>query len=122
GMVVILISLTGMFQYLGLSTATVKWAELTHQQVSTLFWINLGLSTAVALLTMAASPLLVWFYHEPRLIGITFGYAVVLFLTGLYFQPAAIIIRRIGFVVYAMIVVHSMAVGLVVGVVSYFIG
>src|SRR2546421_1050392 len=122
GMVVILISLTGMFQYLGLSTATVRWAELTHQQVSTLFWINLGLSTAVALLTIAASPLLAVFYHEPRLIGITFGYAVVLFLTGLYIQPEAILIRQMRFVAIAVIEVSSMAVGLAVAIVAAWYG
>ena len=43
GMVAILVNFVGMFQYLGLSTATVKWAELNHQQVSTLFWINMAL-------------------------------------------------------------------------------
>ena len=47
GMVVIITNFVGMFQYLGLSTATVKWAELSHPQVSTLFWINAGLSAAI---------------------------------------------------------------------------
>src|SRR3979490_2735045 len=47
GMVVIITNFVGMFQYLGLSTATVKWAELSHRQVSTLFWINAGLSAAI---------------------------------------------------------------------------
>src|SRR2546421_9471908 len=39
GMVAILINFVGMFQYLGLATATVKWTEVSHQQVSTLFWV-----------------------------------------------------------------------------------
>src|SRR6266571_3532467 len=67
GMVAILINFVGMFQYLGLSTATVKWAELNHRQVSTLFWINMALSTAIMLITIASGPLLAWFYKEPRL-------------------------------------------------------
>jgi len=37
GMVVIVTNFIGMFQYLGLSSATVRWPELNHQQVSTLF-------------------------------------------------------------------------------------
>src|SRR6187455_1275661 len=41
GMVVIFTNFAGMFQYLGLSTATVRWPEISHQQVSTLFWVNL---------------------------------------------------------------------------------
>jgi O-antigen/teichoic acid export membrane protein len=30
----------GMFSSMGLSTATIQRAEVTHDQVSTLFWIN----------------------------------------------------------------------------------
>jgi len=47
GMVAIVINFVSMFQYMGLSTATVQWPELKHQQVSTLFWINVGLSIAI---------------------------------------------------------------------------
>ncbi|MDQ5845381.1 MAG: oligosaccharide flippase family protein, partial [Acidobacteriota bacterium] len=65
GMVAILINFVGMFQYLGLSTATVKWSDLNHRQVSTLFWINMGLSAAIMLVTIASGPLLAWFYKEP---------------------------------------------------------
>ena len=50
GMVAIIVGFLGMFQYLGLSTATVKWSELNHEQVSTLFWVNIGLSAAIMLL------------------------------------------------------------------------
>src|SRR5262249_16046575 len=39
GMVAIVVGFLGMFQYLGLSTATIKWSELTHRQVSGLFWM-----------------------------------------------------------------------------------
>src|SRR2546425_9693223 len=76
GMVAILVNFVGMFQYLGLSTATVRWSELTHEQVSSLFWINLSLSTLIALLTITSAPAVAWFYKEPRLIWITAGYAV----------------------------------------------
>jgi PST family polysaccharide transporter len=73
GMVAILVGFLGMFQYLGLSTATIQWADLNHQQVSALFWMNMALSAAIMLVTIAAAPLAAWFYKEPRLIGITIG-------------------------------------------------
>jgi len=86
GMVAILVNFVGMFQYLGLSTATVKWAELNHQQVSTLFWINMALSAAIMLVTVGSGPLLAWFYKEPRLVGITAGYGVTILFAGLAIQ------------------------------------
>jgi len=81
GMVAILVGFLGMFQYLGLSTATIQWSDLNHQQVSALFWTNIALSAAIMLVTIAAAPLAAWFYKEPRLIGITIGYAVSILIT-----------------------------------------
>jgi O-antigen/teichoic acid export membrane protein len=111
GMVVIITNFVGMFQYLGLSTATVRWSALNHKQVSTLFWINLGLSTAIALLTFASAPLAAWFYHEPRLIWITAGYAVSILLTGAYIQHEAILMRQMRFTAIAIIETSALLIG-----------
>ena len=89
GMVAILIGFLGMFQYMGLPTATIKWTELDHQLVSELFWINVALSTGITILTIGSAPLLAWFYHEPRLLNITIGFALTVFLTGLGIQHEA---------------------------------
>src|SRR3954465_8570995 len=94
GMVAILVGFLGMFQYLGLSTVTIQWSDLNHQQVSALFWMNMALSAAIMLVTIAAAPLAAWFYKEPRLICITVGYAVSILITGLYIQHEAILIRQ----------------------------
>src|SRR5438270_13509262 len=57
GMVAIIVGFLGMFQYMGLSTATVKCAELNHEQVNTLSWLNIGLSGSIMLLTIYAASL-----------------------------------------------------------------
>src|SRR5229473_3453829 len=118
GMVVIITNFVGMFQYLGLSTATVRWSELNHEQVSTLFWINLGLSTAIALLTFASAPLAAWFYHEPRLIWITVGYAVSMLLTGLYIQHEAILMRQMRFAAIAIVETAALLIGFAAAIVA----
>lgn len=118
GMVAILTSFLGMFQYLGLSTATIKWSKLNHQQVSTLFWMNMGLSAAIMLVALAGAPLLAWFYKEPRLIGITAGYAVTIFLTGLTIQHEAILMRQMRFTAVAIIEISAMCVGLCAAVIA----
>ena len=122
GMVVIITNFVGMFQYLGLSTATVKWAELSHPQVSTLFWINVGLSAAIMVVTVACGPLLAWFYKEPRLIGITAGYAVSILLTGLYIQHEAILIRQMRFAAVAIVEIGAIALGLGAAIVAAWYG
>jgi PST family polysaccharide transporter len=122
GMVVIITSFVGMFQYLGLSTATVKWAELSHPQVSTLFWINVGLSAVIMVVTVACGPLLAWFYKEPRLTGITAGYAVSILFTGLYIQHEAILIRQMRFAAVAIVEIGAIALGLGAAIVAAWYG
>ena len=111
GMVVIIVNFVGMFPFLGLSTATMRWSELNHRQVSTLFWINVGMSAVVMVLTIASAPLLAWFYHEPRLIPITLGYAVSLLLAGFYIQHEAILSRQMRFGAIAVVEIAAHAIG-----------
>ena len=122
GMVAIIVNFVGMFQYLGLSTATIKWSQLDHRQVSTLFWVNVGLSGVIALATVGSGPVLAWFYHEPRLIGIAIGYAFMLFLTGLSIQHQALLMRQMRFGIYAAIEVTSMIVGLIAAIIAAGLG
>lgn len=112
GMVVIITNFVSIFLYLGLSTATVKWEELNHEQVSTLFWINTGLSAVIALITIASAPVAVWFYKEPRLLGITISYGVSLIFYGLAIQHEAILARQMRFVTLAVIDVGSIILSL----------
>lgn len=122
GMVAILVNFVGMFQYLGLSTATVKWAELNHQQVSTLFWINMTLSAAIMLITVGSGPLLAWFYKEPRLIGITAGYGVTILFAGLAIQHEALLMRQMRFTAIVIIETTGLLIGFLAAIVAAWYG
>jgi O-antigen/teichoic acid export membrane protein len=121
-MVAILVNFVAMFQYMGLSTATIQWPELTHQQVSTLFWINMALSTAIMLIMAAISPAVAWFYQEPRLIGITIGYALSVFISGLEIQHEALLNRQMRFGILAIIDLGSLLIGLIAALVAAWYG
>jgi O-antigen/teichoic acid export membrane protein len=121
-MVAILVDFVSMFQHMGLSTATVKWAELNHRQVSTLFWVNTILSAAIMIMAMSFAPLLAWFYHEPRLIAVTVCYAVSIFLTGLNIQHEAILSRQMRFGTMAAIELIAIVTGLGAAIVAAWYG
>lgn len=121
-MVAILVNFVGMFQYLGLSTATVKWAELTHQQVSTLFWINMALSATIMLVTVGSGPLLAWFYREPRLVGIAAAYGVTILFTGLAIQHEALLSRQMRFTAIVVIETTALLIGFVAAIVAAWYG
>jgi O-antigen/teichoic acid export membrane protein len=106
-----------IFNYAGLSTATVQRDDITHAQVSNLFWINLGLSGAFTLLVAAASPLFVWFFKDPRLLPVSLLISLTFVLNGAAVQHQALLNRQMRFKAIAVIEVVSLAASVVVGVV-----
>jgi O-antigen/teichoic acid export membrane protein len=105
-----------VFKDAGLSTATVQREEITHAQVSNLFWINVAMSGSISLILAAGAPIVAWFYHEPRLTPITLILSCTFVLSGLTIQHTALLRRQMRFKAIAFIQVWSMLIGIVVGV------
>ena len=57
GMMVAVTGFLGLFQDAGLGMATVQRLEVTHEQTSTLFWINVAFGAILATLCAALAPL-----------------------------------------------------------------
>ena len=117
GMVVVVTGFISLFNTLGLSTAMIQKAELTHEQVSTLFWINLLVSLMITLITIGLAPVVAWFYAEPRLTKITAAFAIGFIITGLGSNHEALIKRQMRFLALASIEVTSLVSGIVVAIV-----
>jgi len=115
-MVMTVISLFVIFRDLGLSTATIQRADITHAQVSNLFWLNVAVSGAISLLVAISAPAVAWFYHEPKLVKITLALSGSFFLNGLTVQHIALLNRQMRFVATSAMEVGSVAAGLAVGI------
>lgn len=96
-MVAVVTNFIGLFKDAGLAQATVQRATINHAQISSLFWLNTILSIGLAVLVAACGPFLVWFFEEPRLLGLTMVLAVPLVLSGLSLQHRALLQRNMRF-------------------------
>jgi O-antigen/teichoic acid export membrane protein len=85
------------FADLGLTEATIQRKEISHNQVSMLFWINVAIGLSLTLLTAAVAPVLAWFYKEPRLIAITLVVSLTFLIGGLRGQYNALLRRQMRF-------------------------
>lgn len=121
-MVTVATSLFSRFNDLGLSTATVQVPQLTHEQLSTLFWINSGIGLTLTLLVAAFSPLLAHLYNEPRLIPITVAIATSFVLAGIAVQHSALLKRQMRFGVLARAELVSAITGVLSGVIGAWAG
>jgi PST family polysaccharide transporter len=111
-MVAVFTNFTHLFRNLGLSAATMQRAEINHQQISTLFWVNVALSLLTMLVTAACAPLIAAFYGEPRLTWVTLGIVVGFIFGGLTVQHEALLKRQMRFTAIGAIDVVSMLLGL----------
>ena len=116
-MVAVVIKFVRIFKNLGLSTATIRQEKIDHQQVSTLFWINVGISLLITLLLVALAPVIAGFYSEPRLIPIMFVLASVFIFSGLGVQHEALLKRQMRFTSIAKISVISLFTSLIVAII-----
>lgn len=116
GLVAMVMAFTGLVEILkdgGLSLATIQSRELDGAQATTLFWLNASLGLALALLTAALAPLVVRFYGEPRLAGITLALGGTFVFAGLGVQHLALLRRELRFKLIAAIEVGAVAVGVI---------
>jgi PST family polysaccharide transporter len=105
GIVAMVTAITGLgqaFADLGLSEATIQHTEISDDQISTLFWVNVAIGFGLMLVTLALAPVLVWFYKEPRLRNITFLMSLTFFFGGLRVQHGALLKRQMRFLALAI--------------------
>jgi O-antigen/teichoic acid export membrane protein len=103
GMVTVVINFIGLFKDAGLSTATVQNNVIDSKQISTLFWINAGISIFLAIGILLASPLIAAFYKKPELTGVTVVLAITFMAEGTIIQHRALLQRHLKFTSLAII-------------------
>jgi O-antigen/teichoic acid export membrane protein len=116
GMVTAFTGILNLFRDFGLSTATVQRAEVSEDQISTLFWINLFVGAVLAVLAVALAPVVAAFYHEPRLLWITAVLATSFLFNAAGVQHSAIVQRQMRFTALAVINTVSLIVSTVVAI------
>lgn len=106
-----------LFQDLGLSQATIQKPQLNHDEVNAFFWINVGAGAALTAIVLAISPLVGWYYGEPRAIALTAAMGLLILLGSLGNQPGAVLMRRMEFGVLALNGVVGAVSGLAVSII-----
>lgn len=96
-MVAALFALLELFKDLGLTAATIQRPEISHAEVSTLFWINVAFGAAIFVILYGAAPLVADFYSRPELIDVTRVLGAGFLLSGCTAQHVAILRRQMRF-------------------------
>lgn len=121
-MVTVLTGFATIFLDLGLSKAVIQKREINHDQVSTLFWINVVIATMLAAIVAAATPILVWIYDEPRLIPINLALSSLFIVSALGIQHRALLARRMEHGKLSLIAILATPIAAIVAVTIAYMG
>ena len=117
GMVTVVTGILSLFKEFGLSLATVQRATITHEEISTMFWVNIVVGIVLALVSLVLAPFTAAFYHEPRLylVLIVLGFGFIFNSAGV--QHAALLQRQMRFIDLAIIEVLSLLISSTISIV-----
>jgi PST family polysaccharide transporter len=121
-MAVAITGFAAIFSNLGLSTATIQRTDITHEQVSTLFWINAGIGVLLTLIVAALAPAVALFYKTPELLWVMVSLSIIFTISGLSVQHNALLTRQMRFLPIAAIRVLSLLSGILVAIVTAYYG
>jgi len=121
-MVSVFTEFVSLFKNLGLSMATIQKKDITHNQVSNMFWINIAMSIFLMLVAFAISPFIARFYHEPRLVLITMALGSTFIFGGLIAQHTALMRRQMRFTALAIVEIVSIAAGIIAAIIAAICG
>jgi O-antigen/teichoic acid export membrane protein len=116
GMITAFTGVLGLFQDFGLSSAAVQRTNVTEEQISTLFWINVLLGALLGLIVLAMAPAIAAFYHEPRLLAMTAVLASGFLVQAVGTQHSALLKRQMRFTSLAVISIVSSIVGITIAI------
>ena len=120
GLVYMVTAFTGfaqIFKDLGLSDATIQKKDITHDEVSNLFWINASLGILTMIFIASMSSIVAWFYGDIRLRNITLVISISFLFSGLTVQHQALLYRQMQLGKLALINIISVFLGSVIGII-----
>ncbi len=117
GMVMIVVGFLNMFKDIGLSQASIQRLEITREEVSNLFWVNIAVTVFLAWCVALCAPMIASFYGREELASLTVVLASFVILEGAGLQHRALINRKMEFIKLAVVETGAMFVGVIVAIV-----
>jgi teichuronic acid exporter len=97
GMLTVVGNLATLIIGMGLSYSVIHNQELLPEDLSTIFWFNLGLGFFMAFIFFLSAPLIAYFYHQPELIVVTRLFCIGFIAQGANAVSVGLLIKKMRF-------------------------
>jgi len=122
GMIMVVIGFAQAFADMGISNAIIHRQDATKDQLSSLYWLNIIAGIIVFFVVCASAPLVVGFYHEPRLYNLLYLTALIFLITPFGQQFQILMQKELRFNELAKIEIATSIVNSAVAIVLAFSG
>lgn len=112
----VIIGFSALFMDLGISSSIIHSQDITHEQLSSLYWLNIASGIFLFVIIYCLAPVLAVFYNENELIPIIQLLAVTFIISGVGNQYSVLLQKELQFNVMAKISIISMLLGFIVSV------
>lgn len=121
-MVMVAIGFAQAFADMGISNAIIHRQDVSREQLSSLYWLNMIAGVAVFTLVVVATPLAAWLFREPRLTELMAWSALAFLITPLGHQFQVLLQKNLRFEILGSVEVGAAFVGAVTAVGSALAG
>lgn len=111
-------ALAVLIKTIGLGDAIIQRQDLKPSQLNALFWIQLAVCAALALLMAAMAPAVAWFYDRDVLVAVTVAYSSVILMGGLSSVHENLLTRRMAFAQVAFTHVTAAVLSFATGIIA----
>lgn len=96
----------------GISNAIIHFDDVKKRELSSLYWLNMGMGIALAALLALSGPLLAWFFDEPELTGLISVASLFFIISAIGQQYRALAEKQLQFRLLAIIEIGAFTIGL----------
>jgi O-antigen/teichoic acid export membrane protein len=121
-MVAVVLGFAGIFADMGVNSAYIQRQDVTREERSSLFWLNLGMSGVLTLLVLVLSPLIADFFGDVRLIPLLMLAASTFVIGALGQQVRMTAEKALDFRPVVFLEVTAALLGFVAAIISAFFG
>jgi PST family polysaccharide transporter len=122
GMATVVIGFIDIFKNFGIASAIIQRNDISDSFISTLFWVNFGFGTFMAVILYFGAPLAELFYKEPRVTPIIKLLSINFFISGSFITHKALLEKKLAFKLLAKIEIFSILFGAIVGIIAALFG
>lgn len=112
----VIIGFSALFMDLGISASIIHRQDITHIQLSSLYWLNIASGVLLFILIYSLAPIIAAFYNEHELVPIIHLLAITFVISAIGNQYAILIQKNLRFNTMAKITMVSSFLGFVVAV------